>query len=99
MSLASIELNAATNRSLESSIKHYFACESTAQENCDVYRAEALKYTFHEVTDTACVLLGLFPLVNLIYAFDFGRWRKLCNAKKKANELQDTMLLKLETKP
>ena len=47
MSLASIELNATTNRSLESSIPLYFECESTAQGNYDVYRTEASKYTIY----------------------------------------------------
>ena len=57
MSLASIELNATTNRRLKSSISLYFQCEGTAQGNCNSYKEDALKYTFHEVTDTAVRVL------------------------------------------
>ena len=98
MSLASIELNATTNRSLKSSISLFFECESTAQGNCDVYRTEALKYTFHEVTDTAYVLVGLFPLVNLIYAFNFGRWKGICckKAQIKIPDRESTVMSMVE---
>ena len=85
MSLASIELNATTNRRLKSSISLYFQCEGTAQGNCNSYKEDALKYTFHEVTDTAYILVALFPLMNLIYAFQFGRWKDKFCGKGKSN--------------
>ena len=99
MSLASIQLNATTNKSLVKSIALYFGCESTAQQNCDTYRTDALKFTYHEVTDAAYVLVALFPLMNLVYAFNFGKWTNLCCAKTRTKGFTtDVTLTMLDTK-
>ena len=100
ISLAAIELNATTNRSLEKSISSYFVCESTAQGGCDQYRMDALKYTFHQLTDTAYVLVSLFPLVNLIYALHIDKWIHLCCMKvKPVNEPLDMASSSVKTIP
>ena len=101
MTVACIELNATANKSLIKSVSLYFGCESTAQENCDTYRRDALKSTYHEVTDTAYVLVALFPLINLIYAFNFnfGKWMNLCCTKGRRNGFATDMTLSaVETK-
>ena len=99
MSLASIELNATSNKSLVKLVSLYFGCESTAQENCDTYRRDALKFTYPEVTDAAYVLVALFPLINFIYAFNFGKWTKMCCTKGRRKGFATNMTLSmLETK-
>lgn len=90
--LAAIELDAKVYSNLVTAIALYFACESTAPGNCDSFRNNALKYTYHSLTNTAYIFLALFPLVNLVYAINFSDLKELCCTKCRTKKSADVVL-------
>ena len=72
IALAAFGINVRTGNAFATALVAYFACESTMPGKCEASRNTALNNTFPGLTDTAYILLALFPLVNLVYAFNFN---------------------------
>ena len=77
VALASFGINIRTVNAFVSALSAYFACESTTPGNCESSRNTALQNTFPGLTNTTYILLALFPLVNLVYAFNFNELKEI----------------------
>eukprot|EP00731_Ephydatia_muelleri_P010669 Em0005g1255a len=77
IALAAFGINVRTGNAFAIALVAYFACESTMPGNCEASRNKALNNTFPGLTDTAYILLALFPLVNLVYAFNFNELKDI----------------------
>ena len=83
ISLVSFGISIQTGSIYTSALKSYFACERTNPGNCDDERAAAAQSTFPGLTDTTYILLALYPLVNLVYAFNFNELKEIWNMQFK----------------
>ena len=76
-SLTSYTVNIRDLESFDVQLKKYFRCESAghdASNPCD--RHEFEQFSTPSVTAVIFILLGFFPLFNLIYAVNFGELKK-----------------------
>ena len=78
IALASFVLNTKTSKDFISSLSTYFACESEMPRKCESYREEALRFTYPGMSDASYFIVALYPLVNLVYTFDFGEVKQVC---------------------
>ena len=83
VSLVSFGISARTGSMFSSALKSYFVCESTNAGNCDDERAAAARNTFPGLTNASYILLALYPLVNLVYAFNFNELKEIWNMQIK----------------
>ena len=75
--LAAFVLNSKTSTDFISSLAIYFACERETPRKCESYRNDLFKFTYSGVSDASYVILALYPLVNLVYAFDLGELKQV----------------------
>ena len=83
IALASFGINTRTLKAFVSALEVYFLCESARSGNCEQSRNTALQYSFSGLTDTSYILLALFPLVNLVYAFNFNELKEILHIRLK----------------
>ena len=79
--LVAFGLNSNDHHVYRQKLLTYFACESTTPGNCDNAKSGALRYLNPEINDIAYILLALFPLVNLVYAFNYEELKQICCAR------------------
>ena len=71
VALASLVLNLMANEKFTNVLTYYFTCERIMPGSCECFRKAALKLTFSGVSNATNILFALYPLVNLVYAFNF----------------------------
>ena len=54
-----------------------FTCERLQPGNCKAYKDEAEKYKDPGVSESAYVLVSLFPVVNLVYVFNHKEFKDI----------------------
>ena len=54
----------------EDALSQYFTCERLQPGNCKAYKDEAEKYKVPGLSESAYILVSLFPVVNLVYVFN-----------------------------
>ena len=80
VSLVAFELNSKTSTQFISSLATYFACERETPGKCESYRKTAINFTYPGISDAMYIILALYPLVNLVYAFDFHGFKHACSS-------------------
>ncbi|KAL5491673.1 hypothetical protein EMCRGX_G017005 [Ephydatia muelleri] len=80
VSLVAFELNSKTSTQFISSLATYFACERETPGKCESYRKIAINFTYPGISDAMYIILALYPLVNLVYAFDFHGFKYACSS-------------------
>ena len=78
ITLAAFSINANVHYVYTQKLQIYFACESTTPGSCENSKTDVMRYFYPEITDTAYIVLALFPLVNMVYAFSFDELKEIC---------------------
>ena len=77
IALAAFGISTRTGGIFANALTLYFACESTTPGNCEASKNTAKQNAYPGLTDTAYILLALFPLVNLVYALNFNELKEI----------------------
>ena len=77
IALAAFGISTRTGGVFVDALTLYFACESTTPGNCEASKNTAEQNTYPGLAYTAYILLALFPLVNLVYAFNFNELKEI----------------------